>query len=73
MPIYEYACQACGHRLEAMQKMNDAPLTECPACGKPQLQKLMSAAAGFSVKGGSGAAPSGGHGCGGGCACAFNK
>lgn len=72
MPIYEYACKACGHRLETMQKMSDAPLTECPACGKPQLEKLMSAAAAFSVKQSGGSAPAG-HGCGGGCACAFNK
>ena len=33
MPIYEYQCEACGHRLESLQKVSDAPLTECPACG----------------------------------------
>jgi putative FmdB family regulatory protein len=32
MPIYEYACQKCGHQIEVMQKMSDAPLTKCPAC-----------------------------------------
>ena len=32
MPIYEYCCQECGHSLEALQKLADAPLTDCPAC-----------------------------------------
>lgn len=51
MPIYEYACTACGHTLEKLQKMSDAPLTECPECGKATLQKQISAA-GFRLKGG---------------------
>ena len=51
MPIYEYECQACGHRQEAMQKMSDDPLIECEACDKPKLKKLISAA-GFRLKGG---------------------
>jgi len=50
MPIYEYQCEVCGHRLEAMQKMSEDPLRDCPACGKPALQKLISAA-GFQLKG----------------------
>jgi putative FmdB family regulatory protein len=50
MPIYEYQCGACGHRLEAMQKMTEDPLLACPACGHPALQKLISAA-GFQLKG----------------------
>ncbi len=50
MPIYEYQCAACGHSLDAIQKMSDSPLVECPACGQPQLQKLISAA-GFRLKG----------------------
>ena len=33
MPTYEYACTACGHQLEAVQKFSDDPLTECPECG----------------------------------------
>ena len=33
MPTYEYACTACGHRLEAVQNFTDDPLTECPECG----------------------------------------
>jgi putative FmdB family regulatory protein len=35
MPTYEYACTACGHRLEAVQSFTDDPLTECPECGSP--------------------------------------
>ncbi|WP_285763845.1 FmdB family zinc ribbon protein [Biformimicrobium ophioploci] len=51
MPIYEYECKACGHRLEALQRMSDAPLKDCPSCDKPELGKLVSAA-GFRLKGG---------------------
>ncbi len=51
MPIYEYQCEACRHQLEAIQKMSDAPLTDCPECGKPALSKQISAA-GFRLKGG---------------------
>ena len=50
MPIYEYRCAACGHELEALQKLSDAPLTQCPSCHKPELKKLVSAA-GFQLKG----------------------
>ena len=50
MPIYEYSCASCGHELEAIQKMSDAPLVDCPACGKPELKKKISAA-GFRLKG----------------------
>jgi putative FmdB family regulatory protein len=32
LPTYEYACTKCGHRLEAVQKFTDEPLTECPEC-----------------------------------------
>lgn len=51
MPIYEYHCQACNHQLEALQKMSDAELRDCPQCGAAQLQKLISASA-FRLKGG---------------------
>ena len=51
MPIYEYQCDECSHRLEKLQRMSDAPLTECPACGESTLKKLVSAAA-FRLKGG---------------------
>lgn len=50
MPIYEYRCDDCGHELEAMHKMSDAPLTDCPVCGKSTLAKVISAV-GFRLKG----------------------
>ncbi|MCD6039133.1 MAG: FmdB family transcriptional regulator [Gammaproteobacteria bacterium] len=50
MPIYEYQCDQCGHRLESFEKITDSPLTECPVCGRSTLQKLISAA-GFQLKG----------------------
>jgi putative FmdB family regulatory protein len=50
MPIYEYRCTACGHKLEALQKFADSPLKDCPACGKGSLTKLVSLA-GFQLKG----------------------
>lgn len=50
MPIYEYACDNCGNKLEAIQKMSDDSLKECPECGQPALRKLVSAA-GFRLKG----------------------
>ena len=43
MPIYEYECQKCGHHLEALQKISDKPLRECPECGRHQLKRLVSA------------------------------
>ncbi|HAY45403.1 MAG TPA: transcriptional regulator [Gammaproteobacteria bacterium] len=50
MPIYQYACDACGHQLEALQKISDDRLTECPECHKPKLVKQLTAAA-FRLKG----------------------
>src|SRR5277367_290032 len=50
MPFYEYQCKSCGHDLEAMQKISEAPLKKCPHCGKSQLQRLMSAPV-FRLKG----------------------
>ena len=50
MPIYGYLCQACGHEFELMQKMSDPAPSVCPACGKPEVRKQLSAA-GFKLKG----------------------
>lgn len=50
MPIYEYACAACGATLEIFQGMKDVPLTDCQVCAKPALHKLISAT-GFRLKG----------------------
>lgn len=51
MPIYEYQCGSCDHKFEALQKMSEDPLRDCPACHAPKLKKLVSAAA-FKLKGG---------------------
>ena len=51
MPIYEYACKACEHEFETIQKLSEAPLVDCPACGEAGLRKKVSAAA-FRLKGG---------------------
>ncbi len=50
MPIYEYACKNCDHTMDALQKMSDDPLLECPECGKPALKRLISAPR-FRLKG----------------------
>ena len=49
MPLYEYVCDACGHRFEVIRKFSDAPLDRCPKCGGP-IHKLQSAPA-FHLKG----------------------
>ena len=51
MPIYEYACNSCGHVFDVLQKMSDDPLQDCPECGETQLKKLLSAPS-FRLKGG---------------------
>ncbi len=65
MPIYAYKCESCGFAKDVLQKMSDAPLTDCPSCAKPSFQKQLTAA-GFQLKGsgwyvtdfkGNGAAP----------------
>ena len=50
MPIYEYRCAACGHQEDHLQKLADAALTKCPACGKKKYRKQLTAA-GFQLKG----------------------
>jgi putative FmdB family regulatory protein len=50
MPIYEYECTQCGHFLDALQKISDAPLQHCPSCGAAALKKLLSAPR-FRLKG----------------------
>ena len=51
MPFYEYQCSKCGHEEEVLQKVTDAPLKKCPACGKSAMKKLVSSTA-FRLKGG---------------------
>jgi len=50
MPIYEYRCGECGHELDALQKLSDEPLKDCPECEQPALKRLVSAPA-FRLKG----------------------
>jgi putative FmdB family regulatory protein len=50
MPIYEYRCEACGHTLDALQKLADEPLKDCPECAASALKRLVSAPA-FRLKG----------------------
>lgn len=86
MPIYAYKCSSCGHEKDVLQKVSDAPLAACPACGSASFAKQLTAA-GFQLKGsgwyasdfkGSPAKPEAkpdsaktpAAGCGGSCACA---
>jgi putative FmdB family regulatory protein len=50
MPIYAYRCEACGFEKDVLQKMSDAPLTQCPSCGQASFAKQVTAA-GFQLKG----------------------
>jgi len=50
MPIYEYRCASCGFQKEYLQRMTDAPLADCPECGKTTFKKMVTAA-GFQLKG----------------------
>jgi putative FmdB family regulatory protein len=50
MPIYEYTCTECDHGHEALQKLSDDPLVDCPACGQSALKKKISAP-GFRLSG----------------------
>lgn len=50
MPIYEYRCADCGHQKEVLQKISDAPIGTCPACGSTSFSKMLTAA-GFQLKG----------------------
>ncbi|MAZ08188.1 MULTISPECIES: FmdB family zinc ribbon protein [unclassified Limnobacter] len=50
MPIYAYRCEACGFEKDVLQKLSDAPLTQCPSCGQASFAKQVTAA-GFQLKG----------------------
>ena len=50
MPIYAYKCGSCGHAKDVLQKISDAPLSQCPACGAEAFSKQVTAA-GFQLKG----------------------
>jgi putative FmdB family regulatory protein len=50
MPIYEYRCESCGHELDALQKVSEDPLRDCPECQSSALRRLISAPS-FRLKG----------------------
>ena len=50
MPIYAYVCKSCEHQLDALQKISEEPLVDCPECGEPALKRLLSAPR-FRLKG----------------------
>lgn len=45
MPLYAFACEACGHRFDRLQKVADADPTDCPACAQPQVRRQLTAPA----------------------------
>ncbi|MHA7113767.1 FmdB family zinc ribbon protein [Pseudomonas promysalinigenes] len=50
MPLYDYQCASCDHRMEVLQKISALTLTDCPACQAPALKKLLSVP-GFRLSG----------------------
>ena len=50
MPIYGYICESCEHTFDALQKMSDEKLLDCPDCGEASLRKQLSAPK-FRLKG----------------------
>jgi putative FmdB family regulatory protein len=52
MPTYEYACGACGHQWEVVQRITEAPVELCPACAKTEAHRLISRGTNFILKGG---------------------
>ena len=50
MPIYEYACNACGHEWDELQKIGDRPRRKCPDCGALKGKRLISRSS-FVLKG----------------------
>jgi putative FmdB family regulatory protein len=51
MPIYEYACAACGNQFEEWQKITDKPVKVCPKCKAKKVERLISQTS-FHLKGG---------------------
>jgi putative FmdB family regulatory protein len=45
VPLYEFLCKVCGHRFEKIQKFSDPPPSECPACGKEEIEQVIHAPA----------------------------
>ena len=62
MPIYEYACAACGHQFEEWQKITDKPVKTCPKCKAKKVERLISQTS-FQLKGGGSSSPSRARAC----------
>jgi putative FmdB family regulatory protein len=50
MPTYEYECKSCGHGFEVFQAMSDAPVKDCPECGR-EVRRLIFGGTGVIFKG----------------------
>lgn len=50
MPVYEYACEKCGHEFEASQRITDEPIKTCPVCRARKVKRLISQTS-FVLKG----------------------
>jgi putative FmdB family regulatory protein len=50
MPTYEYECKSCGYTFDAFQSMTDAPIKECPHCGR-EVRRLINGGGGVIFKG----------------------
>jgi putative FmdB family regulatory protein len=51
MPIYAFACDACGHQFDRLQKLSDPDPDACPVCGKPAVRRQVTAPS-FRLAGG---------------------
>lgn len=51
MPTYDYECDACKHRFEAMQRISEDPLKICPACNRDELRRLIGSGGAIVFKG----------------------
>jgi len=52
MPLYDYECESCSHKLlDVKQSFEDDPLSLCPECGEPSLNRVISGGAYAFVKG----------------------
>jgi putative FmdB family regulatory protein len=52
MPTYEYACSACRHQWEQVQRIVEAPIEVCPQCSAKAAHRLISGGTNFILKGG---------------------
>ena len=51
MPVYEYACEKCGHEFEVSQRITEEPIKTCPKCKARRVKRLISQTS-FVLKGG---------------------